>query len=147
MRLRAIGAVVAALLAMLVTTASTMAAPAQPVQINLHVVFLDDGGSIESFTADGLCPSGTAESFGFHQAGRGRATTFHLFKTLMCDGTGDTLTIRVEASFVFGTSGTVGGWSVVDGTGAFEGFRGGGSIRGVGFDGGIDDTYVGVLTR
>jgi len=147
MRRRTLALIVAVLLAVIATAGPALAAPAEPVQINLHVVFLDDGSSIETFTADGLCPSGTAESFGFHQAGRGRATTFHLFKTLMCDGTGDTLTIRVEASFVFGTSGTVGGWSVVDGTGAFEGFRGGGSIRGVGFDGGIDDTYVGVLTR
>jgi hypothetical protein len=146
MRHRATAAVVAALLAVVMAVPVT-AAPAQPVQIDLHVVFLDNGGSMETFTADGLCESGTTESFGFHQAGRGRATTFHLFKTLTCDGTGDTLTIRVEVAFVFGTTGTIGGWNVVDGTGDFERTRGGGSIVGVSFEGGIDDTYTGFLTQ
>lgn len=132
----------AAILAAVVLSAPVSASAAEPVEIDLHVVF---GGS-ETFDATGFCPSGTAESFGFHQAGRGRATTFHLFKTLTCDDGSGTLTIRVEASLVFGTPGTTGGWSVVDGTGEYAGTRGGGMIVGTNFDGGIDDHYTGRLS-
>lgn len=142
MRHRRAGALVTGALAALTLAAPATAAPAQPVRIDLHVDF----AAGETFTATGFCPAGTAESFGFHQAGVGRATTFHLFKTLTCaDGSG-TLTIRVEAGSVFGTPGTIGGWAVVGGTGAYAGTRGGGRIVGTSFDGGIDDLYTGRLT-
>jgi hypothetical protein len=125
-----------------------LAAPASAsttaVSIDLHGIF-ETG--VETFTATGLCPSGTAGSFGFHMAGNGRATTFHLYKTLTCTGTADSITIRVEASSVFGTGGTTGGWNVVSGTGIYEGIHGGGSLIGIGFEGGIDDQYVGRLTN
>jgi hypothetical protein len=117
------------------------AAATESVRIDLHVDF--EAG--ETFTATGFCPSGTAESFGFLVVGAGRATTFHLFKTLTCaDGSG-TLTIRVEAAGVFGMSGTIGGWNVVEGTGAYASARGGGHIVGTSFDGGVDDLYTGNL--
>jgi hypothetical protein len=122
--------------------AAPASAAATPVRIDLHVDF--EAG--ETFTAEGFCPSGEAESFGHHIVGAGRAATFHLFKTLTCDDGSGTLTIRVEASGVFGMPGTIGGWNVVAGTGDYEGVRGGGHIVGIGFEGGIDDLYTGRLT-
>jgi hypothetical protein len=64
-----------------------------------------------------------------------------------CDDGSGTLTIRVEASAVFGFDGTIGAWNVVGGTGDFAGVRGGGSLTGIAFDGGIDDHYTGRLTN
>ena len=131
-----IGAAVVAVLAV-----APVSAAAEKVTIDLHVDF--ELG--ETFTASGFCESGTAESFGHLIVGQGRATTFHLFKTLTCDDGSGTLTIRVEASGVFGFGGTIGGWIVVGGTGDYATTRGGGSIVGTGFDGGIDDHYTGTL--
>jgi len=141
MRLRRLGALLATG-TLALALAAPVSASAESVRIDLHVDF----ASGETFTAEGFCPSGEAESFGFHQAGVGRATTFHLFKTLTCDDGSGSLTIRVEASFVFGTSGTIGGWSVVGGTGDYADTRGGGRIVGTSFEGGIDDLYTGRLT-
>lgn len=133
---------VLAILAAIAVSAPVSASTVETVQIDLHVVF----GSSETFSATGICPSGAAQSFGFQQAGQGRATTFHLYKTLTCDDASGTLTIRVEARLVFGSPGTVGGWSVVDGTGDYADARGGGMIVGTSFDGGIDDVYTGMLS-
>jgi hypothetical protein len=131
-----------AVLAAIAVMAPVSASTAEPIRIDLHVVF----GSSETFSATGICPSGTAQSFGFHQAGQGRATTFHLYKTLTCDDGSGTLTIRVEAGLVFGSPGTVGGWSVVNGTGDYADAHGGGMIVGTSFDGGIEDAYTGMLS-
>jgi hypothetical protein len=128
---------------MTLALSAPVAAAAEPVRIDLHADFAEG----ETFTADGFCASGTAESFGFHQAGMGRATTFHLFKTLTCDDGSGSLTIRVNAAAVDGFGGTVGGWNVVSGTGEYADARGGGHIVGTAFDGGIDDLYTGRLTN
>lgn len=142
-RASVLGSFAVAILAAIVLSAPASASTAEAVQIDLHVVF----GGPETFSATGICPSGTAQSFGFQQAGQGRATTFHLYKTLICDDGSGTLTIRVEAGLVFGSPGTVGGWSVVNGTGDYAGAHGGGMIVGTSFDGGIDDVYTGMLSR
>jgi hypothetical protein len=113
------------------------------VTIDIHVDFTIG----ETFTAEGICPSGDAFSYGHHVVGNGRATTFHLFKDLVCDDGSGTITIRVEASAVFGMPGTIGGWNVVSGTGDYGRVGGGGHIVGIGFDGGIDDHYTGELTN
>jgi hypothetical protein len=139
-----ISALLAGALLVLVLAAPASAATT-PVTIDLHVLFEP---STETFTAEGICPSGTAASFGFHGAGAGRATTFHLFKTLTCaDGSG-TITISVQAASIFGMGGTTGGWRVVSGTGTgdYAGISGGGRIVGTGFDGGIDDHYTGRIS-
>lgn len=143
MRHRRAGILVTAALASLALSGAVSAASAEPVRIDLHVVF---DPAEETFTATGFCPEGTAESFGFHAVGMGRATTFHLFKTLTCEDGSGTLTIRVEARAVFGFSGTIGGWTVVSGTGDYADTKGGGRIVGTSFDGGIDDVYTGRLT-
>jgi hypothetical protein len=141
MRHRVTRSVIVAALLALVATAPASAA-AGDVTIDLHVDFTAG----ETFTAEGLCPSGEAFSFGHLVVGNGRATTFHLFKELVCDDGSGTLVIRVDASSVFGFGGTIGGWSVVSGTGAFASTKGGGQIVGIGFDGGIDDHYTGKLS-
>ncbi len=132
--------VATALMALL--TAAPASAAATNVTIDIHVDF-EQG---ETFTASGICPSGEAFSYGHHVTGIGRATVFHLYKDLVCDN-GSTITIRLHASSVFGMGGTIGGWTVVSGTGDYAGIRGGGHIVGTSFDGGVDDHYTGKLTN
>jgi hypothetical protein len=127
--------------------ALALAAPASAATTDVTIPLHVDFTAGETFAdAVGFCPSGEAESFGFHIVGAGRATAFHLFKTLTCDDGSGTLTIRVNAVGVFGMGGTIGGWNVVSGTGAYEDVHGGGLIVGTGFEGGIDDLYTGRLT-
>jgi hypothetical protein len=142
MHVRRIGSLVAASLLVLALAPAASAA-SSPVEIDIHIDFATG----ETFTASGFCDAGDAVSYNFKQVGRGRATTFHLFKDLICEDGSGILTIRVDASSVFGFGGTTGGWNVVGGTGAFAGVRGGGSIVGIAFDGGLDDHYTGRLTN
>ena len=142
MRHRVTRSLVATALLALVTAAPAAAAAARSVTIDIHVDFTLG----ETFTASGICPVGEAFSYGHHVTGNGRATVFHLYKDLVCEDGSGTITIRVDASAVFGMSGTVGGWNVVSGTGDYAGLRGGGRIVGTAFDGGIDDHYTGKLT-
>ena len=136
-----IGSLLVASLLMLALAPAASAASSQ-VEIDIHIDFATG----ETFTAS-FCESGEAVTYNFKQVGRGRATTFHLYKDLICDDGSGILTIRVEASFVDGFGGTIGGWNVVGGTGDFASVRGGGSIVGIGFDGGLDDHYPGRLTN
>ena len=143
MHLRRIGSLLVATLLVL-ALAPAASAGSSKVEIDLHVDF-ENG---ETFTASGFCESGEAVTYNFKQvAFNGRATTFHLFKDLICDDGSGILTIRVEASAVFGFEGTIGGWNVVGGTDDYAGTRGGGSIVGIAFDGGLDDHYTGRLTN
>jgi hypothetical protein len=142
MRVRRIGSLLAASMLVLALAPAASAA-ASPVEIQIHVDF-EDG---ETFTASGFCDAGEAVTYNFMQAAfRGRATTYHLYKDLICEDGSGILTIRVEASAVFGFPGTIGGWNVVGGTGDYAGLRGGGSIVGIAFDGGLDDYYTGSFT-
>jgi hypothetical protein len=108
-----------------------------------------DVGATETFTTTGgaLCPSGTAASFDFRFGGGPRAGSFHLTKTLTCDDHSGSFTIEVDAAVVFGSPTDQGGWSVADGTGAYDGLRGGGSLVGTYTDTGIIDLYTGRVTR
>ena len=142
MRHRVTRSLVATVLLALVTAAPAAAA-ASSVTIDIHVDFTLG----ETFTASGICPSGEAFSYGHHVTGNGRATVFHLYKDLVCEDGSGTITIRIDASSVFGMSGTIGGWNVVSGTGDYAGIGGGGHIVGTAFDGGIDDHYTGKLTN
>jgi hypothetical protein len=132
---------IAGVLALL--AAAPVSASATSVTIDIHINFTTG----ETFTADGICPSGEAFSYGHHVVGNGRATVFHLFKDLVCDDGSGTITIRIDASAVFGMPGTIGGWNVVSGTGDYAGIGGGGHIVGIAFPGGIDDHYTGMLTN
>jgi hypothetical protein len=107
----------------------------------------------EAFTAFGdINCSGVAITDPFHFAGGGRqgrgAGTFHLVKTLTCVGgpnDGESFQILVQA--VTTPTGTIGGWTVVGASDAFDGLRGAGSIVGTGLsDHELQDVYTGFLT-
>jgi hypothetical protein len=134
----AAGLVAAALLA-------PAASAASPVEITLTV---DNFGGTETFVATGgFCASGTSTSSNFRFAGGGRAGTFHLDKTFICDGGVGSLLIRLNAATANGSTQDQGGWKVISGTGAYEGIRGGGNLVGTYTSTGVIDHYVGVLTR
>ena len=138
-----------------------LAASAAPVGAGSTLQFkievdLDEGGVGEQFIGVSplVCDSGEA-STDFH-FGTGtptsRAFTFHLAKLIDCGG-GNTFWIRLDAASnqVVGR-GTVGGWTVVkgSGTGDLAGISGGGSIVGEPGDGDpyeLIDHYYGVLRQ
>lgn len=138
--------ITAGMLGALLITSSASAA--QPTVFTIDIVF----GVSETFNSDGsvICASGPAVTdpvfvAGFGSKGRGNGT-FHLEKTLICGA--NTLRIRVDAAQT--KTGTVGGWSVIGGTGAYAGISGAGQIVGVGNPGGgidLRDYYTGRLTN
>lgn len=137
------------LLATLLLAPAASAAPAPATTIRIDIVF----GVSEDFTTTGgvLCESGTAVTdpvfaAGFGRMGRG-AGTFHLIKTLTCEDGSGTFQILVNAGSAPGSSGTIGGFAVVGGTGDYAGLRGGGSLVGTYTDDGIIDVYTGRLTN
>ncbi len=73
--------------------------------------------------------------------------TFHLIKTLTCDDGSGTFQILVNASTAPSSPGTLGGFSVVGGTGDYTGLRGAGSLVGTNTSSGIIDVYMGRLTN
>lgn len=133
-------------LAALAVVAAPASAAGGAVRITLDVNFVT---GIESFTADGaFCDSGTAETTdnwatGFGRAGR--AGVFHVTKVFTCANGTDGITVDLDAAFIGFKEGTIGGWRVTDGTGAYAGARGGGQIVGSGTPTGILDVYSGIL--
>ena len=130
--------------------APTSASAGEVTTINIHVEF--GPPQVETFTTTGsiLCPKGSAvtDPIRFDGGGRqGRGVfTFHLVKTLTCEDGSGTFQIRVDAAGTPTSGGTIGGFSLTGGTGAYEGLNGGGSLVGTFFDGGIDDSYTGRLS-
>ena len=147
MRARRLGLVLGLLGVLAVAPAASAAAPTTVIRI--HIVF----GVSETFWTDGsvVCATGSAVSDpvsvrGAGAQGRG-IVTFHLIKTLTCaDGSG-TFQMLVNAAGTRTSPGTVGGFAVVGGTGAYTSLTGAGTVAGTGFDGGIDDVYVGHLSN
>ncbi len=143
MRSRITALALASVAAVALMAGPVAAGGSQPVTITLAV---DLNAGTEVFTASGaFCPSGSAESSNFRPTGGG-TTVFHLTKTFICQN-GDSLTIDLNAVFQGKRNGTVGGWTVTGGTGAYAGAKGGGHIVGVGTPTGIIDTYTGVIVR
>ncbi len=150
MRVPRLGLTIGILGALLVAPAASAAAP--PVTtIRIDIVFGDAGS--EDFTTGGgvLCASGSAVTdpvfvAGFGRQGRG-AGTFHLIKTLTCDDGSGTFQILVNAGSAPGSPGTIGGFSVVGGTGAYTGLHGGGTLAGTYTPDGIIDVYTGRLVN
>lgn len=129
-------ALVASLLLVLGSAGGAAAAPSEVITIAIDF----DGGDGETFTTDGsvICESGFAlTDFHFGAGNFVTAGTFHLDKLLVCDDDSGTFVIRVDAAtnFVQG-GGTVGGWSVVpgSGTGDYVGIKGGGRVVGINSD-------------
>ena len=143
-----LGLTIGILGALLVAPAVSAAAP-PTTTITIDIVF----GESEEFTTTGgvLCASGTAVTdpvfiAGFGRQGQG-AGTFHLIKTLTCDDGSGTFQILVNAGSSPNSSGTVGGFAVVGGTGAYTGLQGGGSLIGTFTEDGIIDVYIGRLVN
>ena len=142
-------ALAAGSLAVLIGSGTVAAAPPPVTVIELDVDFISGD---ESFTATGgvVCASGWAETDGFPagwgRQGRGNGT-FHIVKTMHCAGT-DAPTFQIRVNVGQAQAGTVGGFSVVGGTGPLSGLTGGGSLVGFGYpDGsGIHDVYTGRLS-
>ena len=148
MRIHRLATTIGMLLALLMAPVASAATPATTV-LTIDIVF----GVSEDFKATGdvLCDSGTAVTdpvfaAGFGRMGRG-AGTFHLIKTLTCDDGSGTFQIRVNAGSSPNSSGTVGGFAVIGGTGDYTGLRGGGHLVGMYTDVGIIDVYQGKLTN
>jgi hypothetical protein len=138
---------------------------AQPTVFTIDIVFDDPNtqaneGS-EVFHSDGsvICATGSAVTdpvfvAGFGRQGRGNGT-FHLEKTLTCTRVVNRQTIvigtvRIAVDAAGTKTGTIGGWTVRDGTGEYSGITGGGQIVGLGDPGsGLDlrDYYTGRLTN
>lgn len=128
---------------------------ARPAVFTIDIVFDDPATpnvdeSSETFHSDGsvICVSGPALTDPFHFAGGGRQGggngTFHLEKTLTC-GTG---TFRIAVDAAQTATGTVGGWTVRSGTGAYAGLTGSGQVIGTNLSALLlRDTYTGRLTR
>ena len=148
MRFARYGSTIGLLVALLIAPTAIAAAPVVTV-LRIDIVF-GPGGS-EDFIATGgvLCESGTAVTdpvfaAGFGSKGRG-VGTFHLIQTLTCDDGSGTFQILVDAATAPSSPGTLGGFSVVGGTGDYAGLRGAGSLVGTGTDSGIIDVYTGRL--
>ena len=149
MRIARYGSMIGLLVALLIAPTTSAAAPVVTV-LRIDIVF--DPVTTEDFTATGgvLCESGTAVTdpvfaAGFGAQGRG-VGTFHLIKTLTCDDGSGTFQILVDASTAPSSPGTLGGFSVVGGTGDYAGLRGAGSLVGTNTGNGIIDVYTGRLT-
>jgi hypothetical protein len=99
----------------------------------------------DGFTASGIpgCASGTVEN--------GRANVrfprpfgvFTGFKVFSCDGSDSGFVLHLNA--MFGETGSIGSWSVVDAWGSAAGMAGAGKLTGDPIDGGIIDHYVGTV--
>ena len=148
MRPARIGAVIG-IVGGLIAAPSVVAAPATESTITIDVEFAGP----ESFTATGgaVCPSGTSSTDGSASFGgsknRGRFT-FHVVKTLTCDGDAGAFKLLVDVAQNPDGSGTKGGFAVGEGTGSMAGIHGGGEVVGTNYpDGtGITDVYTGRLT-
>ena len=127
MRSRITALALASVAAVALVAGPVAAGGAQPVTITLAV---DLNAGTEVFSASGAFPSGSAGSSNFRPTGGG-TTVFHLTKTFTCQN-GDSLTIDLNAAFQGKRNGTIGGWAVTGGTGAYAGAAGGGHIVGVG---------------
>jgi hypothetical protein len=106
-------------------------------------------GEVETFTTTGglLCPAGTATTYFHHLGGGpGMGVSFHGAKLLDCyDGSG-TFVITFNAATHFGSPQDQGGWRVVEGSGDYEGLKGGGNLVGTYTEDGIIDLYTGRVT-
>ena len=135
-----------AIVAALAIVAGPVAARAStPISITLEVN-LDAG--VETITDQTNFCAGSAESEAWVTGGGrhgGGTLVFHVGKLFTCTGGEDTLLIELNAASNRPRGGTTGGWTVVDGTGAYAGARGGGRIVGVFTQTGIVDQYEGTL--
>jgi hypothetical protein len=140
---------VAALLIGALPGTASAAAVAVEATIDVHSDFSNPAGT---FTADSpvLCEEGTT-SDQTRITGSDRVLNFKNIKTFTCaDGSG-TFTLRINAQVMPCDNTDRGAWSVIGGTGVYEGLRGAGTLVGTYFPNdacdaeGIDDHLTGRL--
>jgi hypothetical protein len=149
LRPRAYPVVVLLVVEVLGLCGAAKASPPQPVAISVLTVFAD---SSDPFTSTGgvVCASGTVSTSFLRLVGqqRGGQAQILVGKHFVCsDGTFDLL-LHVTVYFLyFDTGDTLGGWSVVRGTGAYARLHGTGTITGTTVVPGtsIDDEYTGAM--
>ena len=146
MRTRTASLAIASIAALLIAASPVAARSSTPVSITL---FVNLEAGVETVTAHTNFCDATAES-DTRATGIGRqekgTVVFHVVKVFTCTN-GSTITIALHAAFNRPHGSTTGGWTIVDGTGMFEGASGGGSIVGVFVEDGIIDQYEGVIVR
>jgi hypothetical protein len=141
---RVVAPLAAAFVFAIALAGTALAAGAQSVEIVITGI-----NGVETFTTTGgvLCASGTSvdtfERFG--GSGNSRAGSFHGYKTLTCDGSGEQFRITYDAATVFGAAQDQGGWHFLDGTGPYASCSGGGNLVGIYIPNGIVDHYTGQL--
>lgn len=137
--------ITAGLLGALLVVSTTNAA--QPkTTITIDIVF--GPPTVETFTADGVIGcSGTAVSSDFRGTGANGAATYHLVKTLTCSK--GSFQMSVEAGQSPNRNGTIGGFTILGGTGEFANLKGAGSLIATGNPApgvNLRDVYTGRLT-
>lgn len=134
----------AALVLALSFAAGALAAGGTSVEITVT-----GDNNVETFVTTGgvLCASGDSENTfqGFGGSFMSRAGSFHGYKTLTCDGSGEQFVITYDAAAVFGSPQDQGGWHFVEGTGPYASCVGGGNLVGYYTETGIVDHYTGTL--
>ena len=134
---RVIGAVVAAVVALVAVAGPVGAATPQQVTIVSHVTFNPDGPNYGDFTASGeavdsglICGSGTfvdtAIRFAGFQSNRGMVQLL-VVKELTCDDQSGTIIVKLQIQANFDTGIESFTWVVLSGTGDYAHVRGGGS--------------------
>ena len=147
MRTRTASLAFAVVAAVAIVAGPVAAGSSTPVSITL-AINLDTG--VEMITDQTNFCEGTAQSEAWITGGGrngGGTIVFHVGKLFTCAGGDDTLLVELHAAVNRPKGGTTGGWTVVEGTGAYAGARGGGSIVGVFTDTGIIDQYEGTIVR
>jgi hypothetical protein len=131
----------------LTLVATTGAAPPTSVTITVDTEF----GYVGTFTTTGgiLCPSGTTSDVVSGNGFQGGVGNFHDQKTFACDDGSGTFTLHIEAHVFLGDPTDSGSWSVSDGTGAYAGLQGSGTLVGTYYPdfSGIQDELVGRVLR
>jgi hypothetical protein len=146
-------ALVMSAVAVAATLSAMPSAHAAAEDTEVSIVGIEDFVVAEgTFQADGggLCASGTtAQPDGVEVTARRRTLTYKLDKVFTCNDGSGTFTLHVRALYLPCAPADRGVWSVVAGTGDYEGLRGSGVLVGTYFPGpcddaeGIQDVYAG----
>ncbi len=134
----------------LVLPGSAIASASYPVTI---VVPTDFGLTEWPFLASGeavdaglVCPSGIVHDGKSIAACRkdGSGCNFRIEKVFVCDE-GGSFTINLQAHVIFDPYSDVGTWTILHGWDDFARIHGHGTLEGIPFEGGVTDTYMGLI--
>lgn len=137
----------------LLALTATVAVAAPPQDLHIEAVDVI-GGSGEPFTASGsavddnvVCATGTIDDLEITTSGSGSGSyrILHVLKRFYCDDLSGTFDVRMVVRLDLTTLETTARWRIVDGTGAYTGLRGHGSLDGTPVNPGVTilDVYDG----